>query len=68
MHIMVIMFSDMNMFHVSDILKKNVVEFTFKRKHFFQMFFALFHAQHGYQLVKNLLNSQLNHFEFESVG
>lgn len=39
---MVIMFSDMNMFHVSDILKKNVVEFTFKRKHFFQMFFALF--------------------------
>lgn len=42
MHIMVIMFSDMNMFHVSDILKKNVVEFTFKRKHFFQMFFALF--------------------------
>lgn len=55
MHIMVIMFSDMNMFHVLDIYwKKNVVEFTFKRKHFCQMFFAIFSSATRLSACKKL--------------
>lgn len=63
------MFSDMNMFHVSDILKKKMLSNSLLKENIsFKCFLHFFHAQHGYQLVKNLLNSQLNHFEFESAG